>query len=54
MVSAILGVPLVFNGEVRVLAVAAVLPLWPGPKRSTMQLTTARAGVLAPLRCVVF
>ncbi|MCL6736482.1 hypothetical protein ACFZC6_14130 [Streptomyces ossamyceticus] len=52
---AILGVLLVFNGEVRVLAVAAaVLLLWLGHKRSNMLMTAAGAGALALLWFVAF
>ncbi|MDG5805355.1 hypothetical protein P9869_22325 [Streptomyces ossamyceticus] len=52
---AILGVLLVFNGEVRVLAVAAaVLLLWLGHKRSNLLMTAAGAGALALLWFVVF
>ncbi|MET9849049.1 hypothetical protein [Streptomyces ossamyceticus] len=52
---AILGVLLVFNGEVRVLAVAAaVLLLWLGRKHSNMLMTAAGAGALALLWFVAF
>ncbi|MBZ3903549.1 MULTISPECIES: hypothetical protein [Streptomyces] len=45
---AIFGVLVVFNGEFRVLAVAAgVLLLWVGHKRSSMLLTAVGAGFLA-------
>ncbi|GAQ61264.1 MULTISPECIES: hypothetical protein [Streptomyces] len=45
---AILGVLVVFNGEFRVLAVAAgALLLWVGHKRSNMLLTAVGAGFLA-------
>ncbi|WP_172639030.1 hypothetical protein [Streptomyces tailanensis] len=45
---AILGVLVVFNGEIRVLAVAAaVLLVWVGHKRSSVVLTAVGAGVLA-------
>ncbi|WP_215448813.1 MULTISPECIES: hypothetical protein [unclassified Streptomyces] len=45
---AILGVLVVFNGEFRVLAVAAgALLLWVGHKRSSMLLTAVGAGFLA-------
>ncbi|WP_209442986.1 hypothetical protein [Streptomyces bottropensis] len=48
MALAILGVLVVFNGEFRVLAVAAgALLLWVGHKRSNMLLTAIGAGFLA-------
>ncbi|MEI5578676.1 hypothetical protein [Streptomyces brasiliscabiei] len=48
MAWAIFGVLVVFNGEFRVLAVAAgVLLLWVGRKRSSLLLTAVGAGVLA-------
>ncbi|WP_200306835.1 hypothetical protein [Streptomyces adelaidensis] len=49
---AILGV---FNGEFRVLAVAAgVLLLWVGHKRSSMLLTAVGAGFLAVMLFAVY
>jgi hypothetical protein len=52
---AILGVLLVFNGEMRVLAVAAAaLLLWLGHKRGNMLMTAAGAGALALLWFVAF
>lgn len=51
----ILGVLLVFNGEFRVLAVAAgVLLVWLGHKRSSVLLQAVGAGFLAVLLFVVF
>lgn len=45
---AILGVLVVFNGEIRVLAVAAAaLLLWVGHKRSSVVLMAVGAGFLA-------
>jgi hypothetical protein len=52
---AIFGVLVVFNGEFRVLAVAAgVLLLWAGNKRSSMLLTALGAGLLAVLLFAVY
>ncbi|MFD9115580.1 hypothetical protein [Streptomyces bottropensis] len=52
---AILGVLVVFNGEFRVLAVAAgALLLWVGHKRSNMLLTAIGAGFLALMLYVAY
>ncbi|MGW0709058.1 hypothetical protein ACWD4G_24425 [Streptomyces sp. NPDC002643] len=55
MALAILGVLLVFNGEFRVLAVAAgVLLVWLGHKRSSALLQAVGAAFLAVLLFAVF
>ncbi|MFF9035259.1 hypothetical protein ACF090_07275 [Streptomyces sp. NPDC014892] len=52
---AILGVLVVFNGEFRVLAVAAgALLLWAGRKRGSILLTAAGAGFLALMLYAVY